>query len=114
MHGVDLFYKLFINLLPVNKMVNAIFVSVCCTLIRYMALFIFILAFPAICLCAEWIQIVGRERKDDFYKPAKNSVICSDHSDKSDISANTNRHRLAKTAVIKLQVHLIIVTLNNR
>lgn len=53
MHGVDLFYKLFINLLSVNKMVNAIFVSVCCTLIRYMALFIFILAFPAICLCVQ-------------------------------------------------------------
>ncbi|XP_062531767.1 uncharacterized protein LOC134201271 isoform X1 [Bombyx mori] len=54
--------------------------------------------------CAEWISIVARARRDDFYKPAKNSVICSDHFDKSDISGNTNRRRLVKTAVPKLQI----------
>ncbi|KAF9823627.1 hypothetical protein SFRURICE_009172, partial [Spodoptera frugiperda] len=48
--------------------------------------------------CAEWVSIVAREREDNFYKPAKNSVICSDHFDKSDISGNTNRRRLVKTA----------------
>ncbi|KAF9807748.1 hypothetical protein SFRURICE_009318 [Spodoptera frugiperda] len=46
--------------------------------------------------CAEWVSIVAREREDNFYKPAKNSVICSDHFDKSDISGNTNRRRLVK------------------
>ncbi|KAJ0176685.1 hypothetical protein K1T71_007864 [Dendrolimus kikuchii] len=54
--------------------------------------------------CAEWISIVARERRDEFYKPAKNSVICSDHFEKSDISGNTNRRRLVKTAVPKLQI----------
>ncbi|KAJ0172496.1 hypothetical protein K1T71_011635 [Dendrolimus kikuchii] len=53
--------------------------------------------------CGEWISIVARERRDEFYKPAKNSVIFSDHFDKSDISGNTNRRRLVKTAVPKLQ-----------
>lgn len=89
-------------------MVNATFVSLCWTFIRYLSI-LFYFSFPSNPFTrAEWISIVARERRDDVYKPAKNSVICSDHFDKLDISGNTNRHRLVKTAVPKLQVHLII------
>ncbi|XP_037966001.2 uncharacterized protein LOC105381188 isoform X5 [Plutella xylostella] len=55
--------------------------------------------------CAEWISIVARERGETFYKPAKTSVICSDHFDKSDLSGNTlTRRRLVRTAIPKLQL----------
>lgn len=74
---------------------------------RYLT-FLFYFSFPSNPFtCAEWISIVARERRDDFYKPATNSVICSDHFDKLDISGNTNRRRLVKTAVPKLQVRYI-------
>ncbi|XP_073962118.1 uncharacterized protein isoform X4 [Choristoneura fumiferana] len=51
----------------------------------------------------KWTSIVARGNKDMFYKPAKNSFICSDHFNELDISGNTNRRRLANTAVPKLQ-----------
>ncbi|KAF9810919.1 hypothetical protein SFRURICE_005345 [Spodoptera frugiperda] len=61
--------------------------------------------------CAEWVSIVAREREDNFYKPAKNSIICSDHFDKSDISGNTNRRRLVKTAVPNITTYIILTKL---
>ncbi|XP_038212586.1 uncharacterized protein LOC119832861 isoform X2 [Zerene cesonia] len=54
--------------------------------------------------CAKWISIVAREREDEYFIPAKNSVICSEHFDKSDICGNVNRHRLVKKAVPKLRI----------
>ncbi|KPJ15895.1 hypothetical protein RR48_09941 [Papilio machaon] len=56
---------------------------------------------------AKWIAIVATERSEEFYKPTKNSVICSEHFDSNDIIGNTERRRLDKTAVPKYKIQSI-------
>lgn len=53
---------------------------------------------------AKWVAIVATERAEEFYKPTKNSVICSEHFDFNDIIGNTERRRLDKSAVPKFKV----------
>ncbi|XP_073949548.1 THAP domain-containing protein 2-like [Choristoneura fumiferana] len=54
--------------------------------------------------CAEWTSIVAREREEELYRPHKNSTVCSIHFDKFDIVGNSQRRRLRKTAIPKLQI----------
>ncbi|CAH2084991.1 unnamed protein product [Euphydryas editha] len=54
---------------------------------------------------AEWVSIVAKERGEEFYSPCKNSTICSIHFDKLDITGNTQRRRLIKSAIPKLQIY---------
>ncbi|CAH2092898.1 unnamed protein product [Euphydryas editha] len=54
---------------------------------------------------AKWVSIVAKERGEEFYTPCKNSTICSIHFDKLDITGNTQRRRLLKSAIPKLQIH---------
>ena len=69
---------------------------------------IFVCRFPSDPFrCAEWVSIVAKERGEELYKPYQNSTLCSIHFDRLDISGNTQRRRLLKTAVPKLQVIII-------
>ncbi|XP_052754921.1 uncharacterized protein LOC113510111 isoform X2 [Galleria mellonella] len=53
---------------------------------------------------AKWISIVSNERREKFFRPRQNSVVCSIHFDESDIVGNSQRRRLLKRAIPKLQV----------
>ncbi|CAH2986685.1 unnamed protein product [Chilo suppressalis] len=52
--------------------------------------------------CAKWASIVAKERGEEFYEPAKNSVICSEHFHELDMIGHASRRRLIGSAVPKL------------
>ncbi|RVE51816.1 hypothetical protein evm_003619 [Chilo suppressalis] len=54
--------------------------------------------------CAKWASIVAKERGEEFYEPAKNSVICSEHFHELDMIGHASRRRLIGSAVPKLPV----------
>lgn len=67
--------------------------------------YIFICRFPSDpLLCAEWISIVAKER-GELYRPYENSTICSVHFAERDVTGNSQRRRLLKTAIPKLKVY---------
>ncbi|VVC93489.1 unnamed protein product [Leptidea sinapis] len=52
----------------------------------------------------KWRQLVARERNEEFYKPNKSSVICSNHFLEADLYITTKGfRRLKKTAVPHLE-----------
>lgn len=52
-----------------------------------------------------WRKLVARERSEEFFKPNKSSVICSEHFLESDLYCTTKGYkRLTKTAVPHIQV----------
>ncbi|XP_045492803.1 uncharacterized protein LOC123692157 isoform X2 [Colias croceus] len=43
--------------------------------------------------CSKWAAIIGRSRGEEFYKPRRGSVVCSDHFPESDMYTTTKGFR---------------------
>ncbi|XP_050671801.1 uncharacterized protein LOC126970119 [Leptidea sinapis] len=57
--------------------------------------------------CGQWTSIVSKQRCEDFYKPNKSSVVCSEYFLDKDIYVTAKgRRRLLKTAVPTVVIKL--------